>query len=205
VVEGRLEPVEELVLESRRLLGPLLALTYDADPAVAWKAVEATGAACARLADRDPGAVREHLRRLFWLITEESGGICWRAPETMADIVARRPDLFGDYVPIVTHLLAEMADEDLEHFRPGIQWAIGRLGPLAREAAGGVLEKLVGALDHDDARVRGTAVWCLGRLGYTEALASREDLRADPGLFELYEEGELRSTTVGDTVTEALS
>jgi len=47
-------------------------------------------------------------------MSEESGGICWRAPEAMAEITRRRPDLCADYVPIVVSLITEMAEEDLE-------------------------------------------------------------------------------------------
>jgi hypothetical protein len=90
--------------QATRVLGALVALTFDRDPLIGWRAVEAMGIAAERIAERDPAAVREHLRRLNWLITEESGGICWRAPEAMAEIVARLPNAYAEFVPIVVHL-----------------------------------------------------------------------------------------------------
>ena len=40
-----------------------------------------------------------------------------------------------------------MAEEDLEHFRAGVLWAIGRLGSLAGEHAADVLPAILAALD----------------------------------------------------------
>jgi hypothetical protein len=204
IAHGRPEAVAETAARSRRTLGKLVALTYDADPHMAWGAVHAMGVAAARVADDDPDFVRHHLRRLHWLLQEESGGICWRAPEAMAEIVARRPDLFEDYVPIVVHLMLETAEEDLEHFRVGMIWAVGRLGALATPTAEKALPGIEAALDHPDPQVRGTAAWCLGRLNRTAALAARPGLLADDAPCMLYEDGALRTVTVGRLVGAAL-
>ncbi len=196
VRERRLDDVASLAEQNTRVLGLLVPMTFDTDPRVAWRAVEAMGAAAEAISERDPGCVREHLRRLFWLLSEESGGICWRAPEAMAEIVSRRPDLFADYVPVVTHLIVETAEEDLAHFRAGMLWAIGRLGPLAAGEVAEVLGSVTAALDHPDAQVRGMAVWCLGRLGRGEELARRSELARDEGSVEVYEDGEVRRSSV---------
>ncbi len=201
--EGDFDRIAGLAAESKRVLGLLTALTFDADPLIAWRAVRAMGIAAGRIADDRPEFVREHLRRLHWLLSEESGGICWRAPEAMAEIVHGRPALFADWVPIVAHLILEAAEEDLAHFRPGMLWAVGRLGPLT--AGDSEVEPVVvAALDHPDPQVRGTAVWCLARIGRTEVLAHRQDLRSDEGGFDLFEEGVLRHTTVARVLEGAL-
>lgn len=195
--EGDLEAVARLAERRRRVLGDLVPLTYHPDPDIAWRAVEAMGLAAARVSDHDPDAVREHLRRLFWLVTEESGGICWRAPEAMAEIVRHRPQLFGEYVPIVVHLLLEMAEEDLAHFRPGILWGVGRMGEAGEEHLHDVLPAITAALELPDARARAMAVWALEQTGHAEILAGREDLLADERPVELYEDGVLVTTTPG--------
>jgi len=204
LLEGRrLDRIEELAAGSKRLLGVLTSLTFDADPLIAWRAVEAMGMAAARIADDQPEFVREHLRRLHWLLSEESGGICWRAPEAMAEIVHRRPARFADWAPIVAHLILEAAEEDLRHFRPGMLWAIGRLGPLAAGDED-VAAAVIAALDHPDPQVRGTAVWSLGRIGRTDALADRRDLCVDDGKVDHFEEGDLHRTTVAGLVEGTL-
>lgn len=194
---GDLDEVVRLAENRTRVLGDLLPFTYDPDAAMAWRAVEATGAAAARVAELDPDAVRQHLRRLYWLISEESGGICWRAPEVMAEIVRRRPDPYGDYIPIILHLLVEMAEEDLAHFRAGVLWAIGRLGPVAADQVGDVLPAITAALHHPDPQVRGMAVWALLEAGRVDLLEEYPGLKADEGGVDLYENSRLMRTSVG--------
>jgi len=197
------DELADLAGQKRRVLGLLISLTFDRDPLIGWRAVEAMGVAADRIAEEDPDHVREHLRRLYWLLSEESGGVCWRAPEAMAEIVRRRPQMFGDYVPIVIALINEMAEEDLVHFRAGILWAIGRLGPLAGEEIDAAMPKINASLDHHDPQVRGMAVWCLGQCGLGELLAEREDLLSDQCPVDLFEDGDLVSRTAGELTRRA--
>lgn len=152
--QGRFEQIADMAVQKNRVLGLLVSLTYDADPRIGWRAVEAMGVAADRIAERDPQRARDHLKRLYWLISEESGGVCWLAPQAMAEIVRRRPALFADYVRIIVLLLTEMADEDLDHFRPGILWAIGRLGPVAADYIPNVAAEITAALKHPHPQVR---------------------------------------------------
>ena len=90
------------------------------------RAIEAQGMAAEALSSSSPAYVKEHMRRLYWLITEESGACFWRAPECMAECGARMPRLLASHVPIAFHLIETLEDEDLDHFRPGALWAVGR-------------------------------------------------------------------------------
>ena len=199
----KLSALADLASRRRRVLDLLVSLTFDPDPLVGWRAVEGMGAAADRIAEDDPDRVRQHLRRLHWLLSEESGGICWRAPEAMAEIVRLRPQIFADYVPIVVSLIDQMADEDLVHFRPGILWAIGRLGHLAEEEVEASLSTITACLDYPDCQVRGMASRCLQESGHGEILAERVDLLSDPGPVEIYTDGDLVRTTVGQLIREA--
>ena len=198
--EGNFGQIADLAAERRRVLPSLVSLTFDADPQIGWRAIEALGQAAQRVAQEDSDYVREH-----WLISEESGGICWHAPEAMAEIVRHEPGLFADYLPIVVHLIVSIEKEDLEHFRAGTLWAIGRLGPLAGDYVEDVHGAVAAALNDPDAQVRGTAVWCLGRVGRVSTLAGRSDLLSDEGAVALYEKGVLERTSVGELVRRALS
>lgn len=196
------EPAE-LAGRKRRVLGLLVALTFDPEPLIGWRAVEAMGAAAGRIAEDDPDCVRQHLRRLHWLLSEESGGVCWRAPEAMAEIVRRTHPTFADYVPIIVSLIEQMAEEDLAHFRPGVLWAIGRLGPVADEELDAAAATIVACLGHHDPQVRGMAAWCLGQCGRSELLAQRDALLADRRAVELYLDGDLCRVTVSELARQA--
>ena len=204
LAQGRLEQIADLAERQQRVLGRLVALTFDPDPQIGWRVVEAMGLAAGRIAQRDPEYVREHLRRLHWLLSEESGGICWRAPEAIAEIVRHRPRLFGDYIPIVVHLILNLAEADLDHFRAGTLWAIGRLAAVAGDHIPDVLSAITCALDDSDPQTRGMAVWCLGQVGQAQLLAGRPELLGDAGPVDLYEDGLLNRTSVCRLVQRAV-
>jgi hypothetical protein len=204
LVGGRLERVGEMAAAQRATLGRLVPLTFDRDPQIGWRAVEAMGIAARRIAETSPDTVRDQLRRLNWLLSEESGGICWRAPEAMAEIVRHTRGEFDDYIPIIVSLLLYMADEDLGHFRPGILWAIGRLGERAEPYVSDVVPAVTAALSYADPQVRGMAVWCLGRLGRTALLAERPALLDDDAPVDLYDDGVLNRTSIRRLARHAL-
>jgi hypothetical protein len=202
---GRIEQIIDLAGRQRRVLSTLLSLTFDAEPLIAWRAVEAMGAAAARIADDDPEYVRAHLRRLRWLISDESGGICWHSPEAMAEIIRRRPAMFPDDISVVVYLLRVMEEEDLVRFRAGILWAIGRLGDIAASDIDAVLPAIAACLDNADPQVRGMAVWCLAQCRRTEPLKARRDLLSDEGTAEIYLDGHLARRSVADLMRQALT
>lgn len=201
---GALEQVAEEAQGRKRVLGSLVSLTFDANPLIGWRAVEAMGLACDRIAVQDPDHVRQHVRRLYWLISEESGGICWRAPEAMAEIVRHRPKLLNDWVPVIGNLLNEMAEEDLQHFRAGILWAIGSLGEVCKGAVDGVMRPITAALGNEDPHVRGMAVRCLSAIGRGGEVAARPHLTVDEGPLQVYENRELSATSVGNLARRAV-
>jgi len=205
LAEGELEEVAALAAVRKPVLGTLVALTFDPDPEVVWRAIEAQGMAAEAVAPTHPEYVREHVRRLYWLITEESGAVFWRAPESMAEVAARVPSVVGAHIPIAFHLLETLEEEDLEHFRPGTLWAVGRLAHLAREHLPAILPLVLEALERPDPQARGMAVWCLGQVGETEGLDGRPELLDDEGMVEVYGNRTLRRITVGQLTREVLA
>ena len=153
----------------RRTLSYLTALTYEQPPGLAWAAVRAMGLVAADLAERDPEFVCGHLRRLVWLLNDESGGIGWRAPEALGAIITARPDCFADFIPILVSLL-EMEAKDAVRFQAGYLWAIGRLAQVAPGPASQALPWVLPALGDPDPQVRGLALWCLGQFRYLPEL-----------------------------------
>lgn len=178
-------------------MGSLVALTYDSDPQIQWRAIESMGMAVEKVVVTNPAYVKEHMRRLNWLITEECGAVFWRAPECMAECAIRLPTHFGTYVSIAFHLLENFEEEDLEHFRPGTIWAIGRLIEAARDDLPAVLPLVTEALDRPDSQARGMAVWCLGEVGEARLIEGRPELLDDQGVVELYRNRSVKNTTVG--------
>ncbi len=204
LAEGKLEEIAEMAIGKRRVLGALLSLTFDPDLEVVWRAIEAQGMAAERLSVKSPAYVREHMRRLYWLITEESGACFWRAPECMAECGARMPRLLESHVPIAFHLIETMEEEDLEHFRPGALWAVGRLIGVAEDDLPGVLPRVFEALSDPLSQSRGMAVWCLRQVGKGPVLADHPGLFEDDGTVHLYRDRAVEEITVACLTREVL-
>ncbi len=204
LVQGNLEEVAGMVLERRKVLGTLLGLTFDSDLEVVWRAIEAQGMAAERLSKKSPAYVREHVRKLYWLITEESGACFWRAPECMAECGARLPRLLQSHIPIAFHLIETLEEEDLAHFRPGALWAVGRLVAHAEDHLPGVLPLVFQALSDPVSQSRGMAVWCLRQVGEGAAMSEFPALLDDDGLVHLYRNGSVEETTVARLTQEVL-
>ncbi|RME74230.1 MAG: hypothetical protein D6784_10475 [Chloroflexi bacterium] len=205
LVARNFSAIQEMASRHRRTLSFLTALTYDDDPLIGWRAVEAIGLAAARIADEDdPEYVRVHLRRMQWLLNDESGGIGWHLPEAMAEIIYHRPHLFAEFVPIVISLF-DMEEEDVAKFRPGILWAVGRLAQIfPPERMSPARPWVVPCLDSPDPQTRGMAVWCLSHLGDTQPLSDRPALQTDPATVVLYHHGQLVRHPVAELVQKAL-
>jgi HEAT repeat protein len=115
------------------------------------------------------------------------------------------PELLKDFVPIAFHLLETLEEEDLEHFRSGALYAVGRLAGEAGDDLEPMLPLVEQALSDPDPQARGMAVWCLGEVGRSGMLRAREELLEDEAPVELYEEREIRRTTVAEITRRVLA
>lgn len=161
---GDLDSLLAYARQHKRCLSYLTALTYDADPLIAWRALDGIGRVAAQaIANGDIEWVRNHLRRCQWLLSDESGGIGWRAPEMMGEIVARSPETLSEFIPLTALLLFEMEEEDAVRFKNGHLWAVGRLAQVRpRQAEAGIPWALL-ALEDPDPQTRGLGLWCLAQ------------------------------------------
>lgn len=193
--------VAELALSERRTFGKLMALAYNKDDLLCWRAIEATGAAAAAVARGDQAAVRNVVQRILWSAREESGGMGWSAPELLAEIVIAAPRSFTDIPPIIISLHSE--DEE-KVFLKGVLRAAGRMGEAGITGITGCDELIRKSLRHEDPVVRGLAVWAASRSGFDDR-GIIGSLTGDSGELTIYENGELVRRTVGELAHEALA
>lgn len=189
----------------RRVLGPLFSFLSSPAPLVRWTAVTCMGAVTARMAETDMEAGRVVLRRLMWMLNEESGGIGWGAPEAMGETLACSDPLAREFA----HILLSYAREDgsfleLELMQRGVLWGIGRLAQvrpgLVREDRG----LLLPYLGSTDASVRGHGAWALGNLEAAEARSGLEALLHDAAGMDIYLDRRLVTLQVRDLAAAAL-
>ena len=87
-------------LRGRGFVNPLRSALCS-DEEAKWPAVTLMGLLTAELAERDLESARVVMRTLAWNLTEESGGIAWGTPESMAEIMACHEILGNEYAPIL--------------------------------------------------------------------------------------------------------
>jgi len=96
------ETIEKASLQNQNIFSWLISLSYDKENPISWKAIEAMGhVAKAYVSAQDIEPLRNTIRKLLWSMTDESGGIGWRAAELIGEIIYAEPSLFSDIIPIL--------------------------------------------------------------------------------------------------------
>ncbi len=184
------------------------------DPAVRWRAISCMGDAVARLADEDREEARIIMRRLLWSLNDESGGIGWGAPESMAEIMCCDAVLAAEYVHMLISYMREDGEElcqdgnFIEHplLQRGLLWGIARMSQCRPELllAKGAAEDLPQYLAAADGETRGLAALAAGALRLEAARPILHALTTDAAPLTLYQDAVGTQTTVGALAQAAL-
>jgi HEAT repeat protein len=196
---GEVEALKAMALDGQRITSTLLSLLFTEDEGLRWKVVAALGDVSQELGRKDIDRVRDLIQRLLWSLNDESGSIGWHAPEALGEVISRNTKLIFAFGPVVASQL------DIErNFWPGLLWAIGRIARERPEPLAFIMPRVIELLSDPEPRVRGMAAWALGQAGYSEAAEPLKGLVGDGGGCEVFEEGRLRGTSVGELASEAL-
>jgi len=193
----------------------LFSLICRDDPFLRWPAITCMGTALARLADQDIEEARIMMRRFLWSLNDESGGIGWGAPESMAEALCCHKVLAEEYVHMLISYMREDGDQAhqdgnyIEHplLQRGLLWGVARLSECRPE-----LLRLKGAeadilpyLRSQDAETRGLAALACGRMRIAAARGPLTRLQDDTNLLQLYDgNGGFSQVRVGDLAKQAL-
>jgi len=203
-VESALEELN--TYPARKVINPLFSFLLSTDEQTRWRAVTAMGNVVAHLARENMESARVIMRRLIWMLNDESGGIGWGVPEAMAEIIASHEGLAGEYV----RLLISYVNEDgnfleYEPLQRGAVWGIGRVAQVRPELVRDAVPHLVSSLRSPDAAIRGLAAWALGLLRAQTARPQVQGLLEEEWEISLYVDGRLFCRSLNDLAKEALS
>jgi hypothetical protein len=176
----------------------LVALLYEQDELLRWRAVEAIGRVAAVIAEADPEPIRDLLRRLLWSMNDESGTLGWHSPEAIGEILVNVPPLIDEFGTLLPAFLWE------EPFERGTHWAVARVARLRPDIYADRIDELMPSLEASDPYIRGCAVVALGLLGAEPTVATATALRNDRAAVRLYdfESGQMREVSVAKLVKE---
>ena len=199
--------VELRQLPGRGFVNPLRSALCS-DEEAKWPAVTLMGLLTAELAERDLESARVVMRTLAWNLTEESGGIAWGTPESMAEIMACHEILGNEYAAILVSYMREDGNFlEYEPLQQGVVWGIGRLAQVKPELmrANDAGRYLLPYLESNDATVRGRAAWALGLTGTREACTKLATLLEDREEIGIYLDRELVRSSIRDLASQALA
>ena len=193
-------------LPARKAVGPLFSYLCSLDESVKWRSVTAMGTILADLAASDLESARVVMRRFIWNLNDESGGIGWGCPESMAEAMARHEKLAAEYGCILLSYIQPDGNY-LEHegLQRGVLWGVGRLAhrrPQCMQTAAGCLFPYMRS---PDPYLRGLAVWAVGPMLNAETVRYLQRLAGDPAELMLYRNEELTQYSVGHLAREALA
>lgn len=178
----------------------LISLTYDDDELLRWRAIETVGHVAALQAEHDLEKVRDFIRRLLWLMNDESGGLGWHSPELIGEILVNVPVLIPEYATLLLSFLRE------EPFERGTHFAVYRVASVDPKPFAESASELLDSLKDPDPAIRAYAVLALKAIrGGPNGYAASE-LQADKSRFMLYDfdTGQLHKRTMDYVLGEAL-
>ncbi len=192
----------------QKILGQLFAALCSEEEEIKWRAVSIIGIKVASLAETDMEGARAILRRMIWLLNEESGGIGWGMPEAMGEILARNANLAREFVPILISFIRRDGNFlEFELLQRGALWGIGRVAevqPLWIQSLGAEAH-LRPYLNSSDSSVRGLAAWALGFIGGGESISHLKNLLQDEAEIKFYKDQKFQRARVREIVSQSLA
>lgn len=159
--------LEEVTAGGASHVGPLFSFLL-LGPQTMHRAAVALGLTTARLAEREPEAARNIIRRFMWHMNEESGNIGWGIPEAFGEILAASAPLAKDFHKILLTYIIDLGHDDnfCDHdvLRRSCYWAIGRLAQARPDLCLTARPWLRKGLADQDVVCRGMAAWALAQL-----------------------------------------
>ena len=193
-------------LPLKQTISPLFSFLCSIDERIKWRAVTALGKVVSDLAASDLESARVVMRRFIWNLNDESGGIGWGCPESMAEVMAQNEKLADEYGRIlISYIQPEGNYLEHEGLQRGVLWAVGRLAhacPRYTRTIGGYL---IPYMESGDPILRGLAAWAAGPAGGTETIPRLKELADDPCQLMLYRREKFDYYSVGQLAREALS
>jgi len=161
-------------------LRTLFSMTFDAEELLRWRAVEAVGAVAGEFARDDLERVKEFLRRLLWMMNDESGGLGWRAPEAIGEILVNVPGLIPQYGKLLPRFFHE------EPFERGSRFAVHRVARVEPEPFRGCVPELRASLENPDSVIRAYSALALLSIGTEEGVEAARRIASDPSPIPYY-------------------
>jgi len=192
-------------LPPRQVVNPLFSFLCSIDELLKWRAVTAMGKVVSTLAASDLESARVIMRRFIWQLNDESGGIGWGCPESMAEAMVQNENLAEEFWCLLISYIQPEGNY-LEHpvLQRGLLWGVGRLSHARPRYAHHAAAHLLAYMESADPIHRGLAAWAAGPIAGKELIPRLKKLTRDQGRLTLYRDGQIAQHSVGQLAQAAL-
>jgi hypothetical protein len=193
-------------LPPRQTVNPLFSFLCSIDERVKWRSVTAMGKVVSDLAVSEMESARVVMRRFIWQLNDESGGIGWGCPESMAEAMTQNETLAEEYGCLLVSYIQPEGNY-LEHpvLQRGVLWGVGRLAHCRPRDASIAVAYLHPYMESGDPILRGLAAWAAGSIAVKETIPKLKSMVRDDGRLTLYRNGRIEQQTIGQLAQEALA
>jgi len=196
---GDIDALVALCFDDKKTLRLLQRLLYEPDEQQRRRIAWIIGQVCSRVASREPGQVSELLHRLFEACSD-SAATPWGMVETLGEIIAGRPDIFGAFT---RHLLNYMGDSSTQI---QVVWALSKIARVRPDLIRATpFYNLFHFLNHPEPAMRGQVALLLGRIRATEAVLQLMALGDDMAELSIWEDTEFKTYTVSALAQDAVA
>ncbi|MFH2046570.1 MAG: DVU0298 family protein [Pseudomonadota bacterium] len=196
---------EILLLPGRKVVNYLFSNLYSKEELVKWRSVTAMGEVVSAIADSDMESARVVMRRLIWNLNDESGGIGWGSPESMAEIIAKHDKLGKEYNRILISYINKNGNFlENEVLQQGVLWGIGRIADEKPQLVKDSFPLLELYIKSRDSLSRGLAAKAMAAIDHEKAKPALLFLKNDSSKIIIYENGKLAEFTVSQIVGNIL-
>jgi len=163
-------------LPHTKIVSHLIAAFLHPKEEIRWKAIIGFGYIVSQIAKKDMEKARIIIRRLIWMLNEESGGMAWGVPEGFAEALYNHTGLKNEYLSIFVSYIWDPGDaqkykaDNYLEFPPAQRGVIWGLGRLAQKYRNELLEKEVHhhiykhLINSSDLAVKFLSLWSLNNL-----------------------------------------
>ena len=178
----------------------LLSLAYDTDELIRWRAIEAIGKVAQIQAESDIEKVRDLIRRLLWLMNDESGGLGWHSPEIIGEILVNVPFLIDEFGELLLAYLKE------EPFERGCHLAVYRVASVNPKPYIKRVSELIESLNDSDPFIQLYTAMALEKVRPEIFRKATVKMLSDESRLTIYDfnTGMLKNVTIEQIVKQIL-
>ncbi|MCP4626835.1 MAG: HEAT repeat domain-containing protein [bacterium] len=192
-------------LPARQVVNPLFSFLCSIDERIKWRAVTAMGKVISNLAESDLESARVIMRRFIWQLNDESGGIGWGCPESMAEAMVQNEILAEEFWSLLFSYIQPEGNY-IEHpvLQRGVLWGVGRLAHNRPRHARQACAHLLPYMETADPILRGLAAWAAGPIAGQAMYPRLKKLIDDQGRLTVYCDGQMVQHSVGQLAQAAM-